>query len=69
MSEHGIVMSEHGMKTMVYIEPESSNWKCYLFGATRDGGGIEWKPEKGQVPNWFVRLIMRVCFACRWEKQ
>ena len=50
-------------------EPERSEWKCYLFGNTpQDNQGIVWIPIKGQEPNWFVRWIMKVCFACTWEK-
>jgi len=50
-------------------EPEQSEWKCYLFGNTpQDNQGIVWIPRKGQEPNRFVRWMMKVCFACTWEK-
>ncbi len=50
-------------------QPEQSEWKCYLFGNTpQDNQGIVWIPAKGQEPNWFVRWMMKVCFACTWEK-
>jgi len=50
-------------------EPERSEWKCYLFGNTpQENNGIVWIPIKGQEPNWFVRWMMKVCFACTWEK-
>ena len=49
--------------------PERSEWKCYMFGNTpHDNQGIVWVPIKGQEPNWFVRWMMKVCFACTWEK-
>ena len=49
--------------------PEQSEWKCYMFGNTpHDNQGIVWIPRKGQEPNWFVRWMMRVCFACTWIK-
>jgi hypothetical protein len=52
-----------------FKQPEQSEWKCYLFGNTpQDNQGIVWIPIKGQEPNWFVRWMMKVCFACTWEK-
>ena len=53
-----------------FKQPERSEWKCYLFGNTpQDNTGIVWIPIKGQEPNWFVRWMMKVCFACTWEKK
>ena len=50
--------------------PEQSEWKCYLFGNTpQENSGIVWIPIKGQEPNWFVRWMMKVCFACIWVKE
>ena len=50
--------------------PEWSEWKCYLFGNTPEANnGIIWRPLKGQEPNWFIRWMMRVCFACTWVKE
>jgi hypothetical protein len=52
-----------------FKQPERSEWKCYLFGNTpKDNQGIIWIPAKGQEPNRFVRWMMKVCFACTWEK-
>jgi hypothetical protein len=49
--------------------PEQSEWKCYMFGNTpQDNQGILYIPRKGKEPNWFVRWMMKVCFACTWEK-
>jgi hypothetical protein len=51
------------------IKPtESSEWKCYMFGST-DGSGITYRPIKGGEPNWFVRWMMKICFACTWIKE
>ena len=47
--------------------PEMSEWTCYLFGAT-ESSGMRWKPEKGKVPNWFTRWVMKICFNCTWVK-
>jgi hypothetical protein len=50
-------------------QPERSEWKCYLFGNTpQDNQGIVYIPAKGKEPNQFVRWMMKVCFACIWEK-
>jgi hypothetical protein len=51
-------MTEHRLKL-----PESSGWKCQLFG-----GGITYYPQKGKVPNAMVRWLMKICFDCRWER-
>jgi hypothetical protein len=53
---------------MVYNQPESSDWKCYMFGNRPGGHGIIYFPAKGQVPNRFVRFMMKVCFDCLWVK-
>ena len=50
--------------------PELSNWTCYLFGNRPwSNSGLAWTPEKGQVPNRFVRFMMRIFFDCYWEKK
>jgi len=65
---HPLVFSEF-VPPQPVPEPERSEWKCYLFGNTpQDNQGIVWIPIKGQEPNWFVRWMMKVCFACTWEK-
>ena len=50
-------------------QPERSGWKCYMFGNRPGGWGITYFPEKGQVPNRFVRFMMKVCFDCLWVKE
>lgn len=54
-------------KCRLYISPELSEWKCYLFGSS-DGQGFIYHPVKGKEPNKFVRWMMKVCFACTWVK-
>jgi len=50
-------------------QPELSNWKCHLFGSDPVmGDGIVYTPAKGNVPNWFIRWMMKVCLGCRWVK-
>lgn len=50
--------------------PEKSEWTCYMFGNTAtDNTGIVWRPYKRNVPNWFVRWMMKICFACTWVKE
>ncbi len=48
--------------------PELSGWKCYLFGNKPGGQGFVYTPIKGNVPNWFVRWMMKICFGCTWVK-
>ena len=48
--------------------PKQSNWKCYMFGNRPGGSGIMYIPSEGQVPNRFVRFMMRICFDCLWVK-
>jgi hypothetical protein len=50
------------------LTPEQSEWQCYLFGNTPGGRGMVYRPNKGKEPNWFVRWMMKVCFACTWVK-
>lgn len=52
---------------LIMTSPESSGWKCYLFGSTDDNGFIYF-PTKGNIPNWFVRFMMGICLGCKWEK-
>ena len=52
-----------------YILPEQSRWTCYMFGNRPGGMGLQYIPQKGQVPNRFVRFMMRICFDCYWEKE
>jgi hypothetical protein len=48
--------------------PESSDWVCYLFGAT-ESMGIKYTPKKGAEPNAFVRWMMKICFDCKWVRK
>jgi len=48
--------------------PEQSEWKCYMFGSRSGGAEVVYRPVKGKEPNWFVRLMMRICFDCLWVK-
>ena len=48
--------------------PKQSNWTCYLFGNRPGGMGMCYIPAEGQVPNRFVRFMMRICLGCVWVK-
>lgn len=49
---------------------EISEWKCYMFGNNpATNSGFMYQPIKGQEPNWFVRWMMKICFACTWVKE
>jgi hypothetical protein len=46
---------------------KQSGWVCYLFGSSDKSPGLKYYPTKGNVPNFFIRWMMRVCLGCRWE--
>jgi len=50
------------------MRPEQSEWKCYLFGNRPGSNGIVYIPNKGRVPNLFVRWMMRICLDSLWVK-
>jgi len=50
------------------IQPEQSEWQCYMFGNRPGAWGIVYRPIKGRVPNLFVRWMMRIFFDCLWVK-
>lgn len=53
----------------VDFQRERSGWKCYMFGNRPGEDGFIFLPAKGQVPNRFVRFMMRICFDCLWVKE
>ena len=55
-------------KTYSFYVQERSEWICYMFGASK-GEGFAYRPAKDKQPNWFVRWMMKVCFACTWVKE
>lgn len=57
-------------KATFIMQPERSEWRCYLFGNTpQTNDGIVYHPKKGAEPNWFVRWMMKICFDCTWIKE
>lgn len=46
--------------------PETSEWKCYLFGMH---SAITIRPRKNQHPNWFWRKMQYLCFGNEWKKE
>lgn len=56
------------MNSHIIRTPEYSDWKCYLFGSS-NGNGIVYIPTKNNVPNRFVRWMMKICFGCTWIKE
>lgn len=55
-------------KCTLLVTPSTSDWSCYMFGNTPSGNGMVLMPAEGNVPNWFVRWMMKACFACTWVK-
>ena len=64
-------MTEHKTDYKLQIPQilEKSNWECYLLGNRPGGMGIVYYPQKGKVPNRFVRFMMTICFDCKWVKK
>lgn len=60
---------ESNNTTYRIITPTYSKWSCYMFGNTPNGTGLVYTPQRGNEPNWFVRWMMKVCFACTWVKE
>jgi len=68
MDEQKITITETPEAILTIKNSEMSEWECYMFGNVPGGYGLKYHPEKGKVPNWFVRLMMKICFACTWRK-
>jgi hypothetical protein len=51
-----------------FKQAEKSDWVCYMYGSKPNGQGMVYYPNKGNVPNWFVRYMMKVCLGCTWVK-
>ena len=45
-------------------------WRCYLYGSYKKPGGtgFVYQPTEGNVPNFFIRWMMKVCLGCKWVK-
>ena len=59
-----------GIEANVGVEvcDDSSGWRCDLFGSVYPYG-ISYSPVRGQVPNAFVRWMMRLCLGCTWVRE
>lgn len=55
-------------ETNLFANYVESGWICYMFGNKPGGCGITYRPRKGNVPNFFVRWMMKICFDCTWIK-
>lgn len=47
--------------------PKLSEWTCQIFGSGEYG--IVWRPNEGQEPNWFWRLMQSLVFGNKWIKE
>ena len=68
MTETTFAIADDKSYTYSIKQRKQSNWSCYLFGNRPGGSGIVYKPVEGQVPNRFVRFMMRICLGCTWVK-
>jgi len=57
------------MNTTILNNETSLEWKCYLFGSTPgQPGSFIYTPAKNNIPNFFIRYMMKVCLGCVWVK-
>ena len=56
------------IENKVFIQPNYSNWTCYLFGGDASFSPLTWTPQEGKVPNAWVRFWMKVFFNSKWVK-
>ena len=68
MTETTFAIADDKSYTCSIKQPKQSNWTCYMFGNRPGGMGMCYMPAEGQVPNRFVRFMMRICFDCMWVK-
>ena len=61
------VVDSYPRDTGLLINYELLEWQCNLFGS--DGlHGMVYKPLKDNVPNRFIRWMMKICLGCTWVK-
>jgi hypothetical protein len=51
-----------------FLNPEMSEWQCYLFGNRPGGSGVVWRPRKGREPNWFWRKMQYLILGNLWVR-
>ena len=62
-------MSDKTSNAWNMYTPKYSEWRCYLFGSKQgDNFSFIYRPLEGQVPNWFIRWMMKICLGCTWAK-
>jgi hypothetical protein len=69
MTETTFAIADDKSYTCSIKQPKHSNWSCYMFGNRPGGMGMVYTPVEGQVPNRFVRFMMRICLGCTWVKK
>ena len=68
MTETTFAIADDKSYTCSIKQPKQSNYTCYMFGNRPGGMGMVYTPVEGQVPNRFVRFMMRICLGCTWVK-
>ena len=69
MTETTFAIADDKSYACFITQPKNSNWSCYLFGNRPGGMGMVYTPVEGEVPNRFVRFMMRICLGCTWVKK
>jgi len=67
---NGLDIAIKGVESCHLYFPKKSEWVCYLFGSKPGSTGcFIWHPSEGDIPNFFVRFMMKVCLGCTWVKE
>lgn len=63
LAEHEYIVPNDDTYVLNVARP--SDWSCQLFGCD----DFVFTPKLGNEPNWFWRLMQRICFGNRWVKK
>jgi len=60
-------MEEQEINYDLNIPKQSKTWECWLFGS-KSSMGFVYHPSEGDIPNPFIRWMMKVFLGCRWVR-
>jgi len=56
-------------ETITLQAPEGSGWQCYMYGSKPNGAyNMIYTPTKENLPNRFVRFMMKILLGSTWVK-
>ena len=68
MAEAAKILSPEKKVLLPDNDYRPSGWTCCLFGSPAPDEGIAYYPLMGNVPNRFIRWMMKICLGCTWVK-